>query len=172
MVKRIRFFALALLPLCMFGCSIWGHKDASSQLKAPMEAKIPDSPLKFRVVDVSNDTGKVYDVDVIGLLWNGMEDSLKEKGMLWTPQCGGEPYVMRGSVVYFKEPSVAKRVLPYLGKTVLKVRVEISRGGQHVATIEESRTIGYGKGMWTLHAWREVFAAVSQEVVSKAAEKL
>jgi hypothetical protein len=138
-----------------------------------MKAVVPDSPAKFRVVDVSNDTHKVYDVDVIGLLWNGIEKSLARKGMLWTSTSGGgEPYLMKGHVVYFKEPSIGKRLLPYAGRTVVKVRVDISRGGQHVATIESTRMLGYGHGMWTLHAWRKVFAEVSQDVVRQAAEKL
>lgn len=172
MVKRLRFFALVLLPFCLFGCSLFGHKGANAALNVPMEATVPNSPIKVRVAYVSNDTHNVYDVDVIGMLWEGMERSLKQRGMLWTPKSGGEPYVMVGDIVYFKEPPFAKRLLPYFGKTVLRVRVEISRGGKHVATIDESKTIGYGKGMWTLHAWKKVFAEVSRDVVRQAAKKL
>ena len=172
MVKMIRFLALVLLPLCLLGCSIWGHKDASSSSNPPMKAEVPDGPVKVRVADVSNDTPRVYDVDVIGLLWNGLEESLKDRGMLWTPKSGGEPYVMEGHVTFFKDPSLGKRLLPYAGNTVLQVRVEISRGGRHVATIESSRSLGYGKGMWTFHAWRKVFADVSQNLVKQAVDKL
>ncbi len=172
MVKKLRVFALVLLPVCLFGCGFWGHKDAASALKSPARIEVPDSPVKVRVADVSNDTGQVFDVDVIGMLWNGIEDSLKDKGMLWAPGSRGEPYVMTGHIVYFKEPSFSKRLVPHAGNTVLEVRVEITRGGQHVATIESSRKIGYGKGMWTLHAWKKVFAEVSKDVVAQAAGKL
>jgi hypothetical protein len=172
MVKRIRFFALVLLPICLFGCSIWGHKSAESPPAAPLEAKVPDSPIQIRVADVSNDTPQVYDVDAIGLLWNGVEKSLSQRGMLWKPGSGGSPYVMDCRIVYFKEPNLGKRLLPHWGNTVLTVRVNISRCGKCVATFETSRTIGYGKGMWTLHAWKEVFALMSNDVVKQAVEKL
>ena len=171
MVKKIRVLALVLLPVCLLGCSLWGHKNDSA-LKAEAAAVVPASPLKVRVADVSNDTRQVWDVDVIGMLWNGIEESLKQKGMLWNKQAGGEPYVMAAHVEHFREPSIGVRLLPYEGRTVLKVRVEISRGGRHVATVESSRTIGYGHGMWTFHAWKKVFAEVSQDVVRQAAEKL
>ena len=76
------------------------------------------SPYKVKVAEVFNDTHKVFDVDVIGLLWNGIEDSLKKRGMLWTPNAEGEPYVMEGHVVYFKKGGMAERFLPRLGDTV------------------------------------------------------
>jgi hypothetical protein len=172
MVKKIRFLALVLLPLCLVGCSLWGHDGASVPAGPPLEATVAESPVTVRVADVSNDTPKVFDVDVIGMLWNGIEKSLQEKGMLWTPHSTGEPYVMKAHIVYFREAHLATRLLPYVGRTVLKVRVDITRGGQPVTTIETSKTIGYGKGMWTFYAWRKIFAEVSKDIVAKAAVKL
>ncbi len=172
MVRKIRFLALVLLPLCLFGCSMWAHKGANSPGDLPAKAVAPSAPLKVRVVGVTNDTRNLYDVDVIGMLWNGLEKSLKQRGMLWTPKSAGTPYLMTGHITYFKNPILLERIYPYMGDTVLKVSVDISRDGKHVATIEDSRSIGYGKGMWTLHAWKEVFAQVSQAVVKQAAQRL
>lgn len=172
MVKTIRFIALFLLPLCLFGCGIWGHNGADSPPNLPTEARVPNCALKIRVADVSNDTRLVYDVDAIGLLWNGVEESLKEKGMLWTPNSQCEPYVMECHIVDFKEPSLGMRLVPHEGNTVVKVRVEITRGGQHVAAFESNYTLGYGKGMWTFHASKKVFAKVSEDIVKQAADKL
>lgn len=171
MDRRIRFFALALLPLFLFACNRGGSKDIYGAGDLSVAKPVVSSPYKVRVVDVSNDTRKVYDVDVIGLLWNGIENSLKERGMLWTPQCKGEPYVMKGHIVYFQEGNLAERLLPYMGDTVLKVRVDLSRGGKHIATIVSSRKIGFGKGTITLHAWRKIFAEVSADVVKQAVRK-
>lgn len=172
MAKKIRFFALALVALCLFGCSLWGHKGASSPGNLPKGAEVANSPLRIKVVDVSNDTSQVYDVDAIGMLWNGIDNCLKEKGMLWIPQSAGQPYLMTCHIVYFKEAGLVKRLMPYAGDTVLKVRVQISRGGTQVADFEVSRTIGYGKGMWTLHAWKDIFALVSRDIVTEAQAKL
>jgi hypothetical protein len=172
MARKICFFALVLLALCLFGCSIWGHKEAGSPGNLPTGAEVANSPIRIKVVDVSNVTKQVYDVDAIGMLWNGIDDSLKEKGILWIPKSEGEPYLMKCNIVYFKEPGFMKRLMPYEGDTVLKVRVQISRGGKEAADFTVSRKIGYGKGMWTLHAWKDIFALVSRDIVNEAEAKL
>jgi hypothetical protein len=129
------------------------------------------SPYKVKVSEVFNDTHKVFDVDVIGLLWNGLQDSLKKRGMLWTPNAEGEPYVMEGHVVYFKKGGLAERFLPRLGDTVLAVRVELSQGGRHIATIESKHTIAFGRGTITRKAWKKVFDEAVEDVVNQAVKK-
>jgi hypothetical protein len=123
------------------------------------------------VVEVYNDTHKVHDVDVIGLLWNGLQDSLKKRGMLAGPDTGGEPYVMEGHVLNFKKGGMAERFLPYLGDTVLSVKVELSQGGRQLATIESKHKIAFGKGTLTRDAWKKIFEDVSEDVVNQAVKK-
>ncbi len=168
MARRTLFPALVLIAVFMFACHRGGtgNIQVAGDIYSPRE--VINSPYKVRVTDVSNDTHQVYDVDVIGLLWNGLEDSLKKRGMLWTPELGGEPYTMEGHVVYFKEGSVAERLLPYVGDTVLSVTVELSQGGRHLATIESKRKIAYGTGTFTRNAWKKVFEQVSEDVVNQA----
>ena len=170
MNRKIRLLALVFIALFMFAC----HKGRTEDIPAAgVYAHKPAvaSPYKVRVTDVSNDTHKVYDVDVIGLLWNGLEDSLKKRGMLWTPELEGEPYVMEGHIVKFKKGSVAERCMPYVGDTVLAVRVELSRGGRPIATIESKHTIGFGRGTFTRNAWKKIFEQVSEDVVNQAVKK-
>ncbi len=171
MARRVRFPALVFIAIFMFACHRGGtgNIQVAGDIYSPKE--VINSPYKVRVADVSNDTREVYDVDVIGLLWNGLEDSLKKRGMLWTPQLEGEPYVLEGHVLYFKEGDMAARFLPYVGDTVLSVRVELSKGGTHLATIESKRKIAYGTGTFTRNAWKKVFEEVSEDVVKKATEK-
>ena len=129
------------------------------------------SPYKVRVADIFNDTHQVYDVDVIGLMWNGIDDSLKKRGMLWTADARGEPYIMEGHVVYFKKGGMPERFLPRLGDTVLAVKVELSQGGRHIATIESKRKITFGRGTITRNAWQKVFEEVTEDVVQQAVKK-
>ena len=171
MDRKIRLLALVFIALFMFAC----HKGGTEDIQAAGDVYAPKpvvaSPYKVRVTDVSNDTHKVHDVDVIGLLWNGLEDSLKKRGMLWTPELEGEPYVMEGHVVKFKKGSVAERCMPYVGDTVLAVRVELSRGGRPIATIESKHTIGFGRRTFTRNAWKKIFEQVSEDVVNQAVKK-
>jgi hypothetical protein len=171
MVRSIRFLALVFIAVFMFACHKGGSGDipASRSVSSPKPAVV--SPYKVRVAEVSNDTHKVYDVDVIGLLWDGLEDSLKKRGMLWTPETEGEPYIMEGHIVNYKEGSMAERFLPYMGDTVLSVRVELSQGGRHLASIESNHKISYGSGTFTRNAWKKIFEQVSEDVVNQAIKK-
>jgi len=171
MAKRIRFAALVFIAIFMFACHRGGTGDiqVAGDIYGPKE--VINSPYKVRVSDVSNDTHQVYDVDVIGLLWNGLEDSLKKRGMLWTPQFEGEPYVMEGHIEYFRKGSMEARWVPYVGNTVLTVRVELSQGGKHLASIESKHKIAFGGGTFTRNAWKKIFEEACEDVVNQAIKK-
>jgi len=172
MVRKIRFLPLIFIAVVMFACSIWrGSKGNQTESDVFTPKPVASSPYKVKVATVCNDTHKVHEVDVIGLLWNGIEESLKEKGMLWNEKVQGEPYVMECHVLYFKEGDMAERFVPYLGDTVLAVRVELSQGGQHLATIESKRKVSYGRGTFTRRAWKKVFEEVSEDIVNQAVKK-
>ena len=167
MHRKIALLALVFMPLLMFAC----HKGAKVDNDVYKPKPVVVSPYKVKVSEVFNDTHMVFDVDVIGLLWNGIEDSLKARGMLWTPNAEGEPYIMEGHVVYFKEGGLAKRFLPRFGDTVLAVRVELSQGGRHIATIESKHKVTFGRGTITVNAWKKVFDKAVEDVVNQAVKK-
>ena len=169
MKKNIYFLLLIFLTIVTFACS---SRRGSGNIQTAGDIYKPEpavsSPYKVKVTGVYNDTHKVYDVDVIGLFWNGMEDVLKKKGMLWNEKTEVEPYLMEGHVVGFREGGVEMRWMPYVGDTVVAVRVELSQGEKHLATIESKRKIGCGKGTFTRRAWKKVFEEVSEDVVNQA----
>jgi hypothetical protein len=169
MFKKFRLLVV-FIALFMFACHR-GGKDIQIGGEIYSPKPVVTSPYKVRVTDVFNDTHQVYDVDIIGLLWNGIEDSLKKKGMLWTSKAEVEPYLMEGHVDYFRKGEIIERCLPRLGDTELRVRVELSRGGTHIATIESKRKIGYGKYIFSSSAWKKVFDEVTEDVVNQAVKK-
>ncbi|HYA43395.1 MAG TPA: hypothetical protein VEF34_18990 [Syntrophobacteraceae bacterium] len=172
MAGKIRFLALIFVAIALCACSIWrGSKDTQADNEVYTPKPVVSSPYKVKVAQVYNDTHKVHDVDVVGLLWDDMEESLKKRGMLWDEKTQGEPYVLEGHVLYFKEGDMAERCVPYLGDSVLAVRVELSQGGQHLATIQSKRRISFGRGMFTRRAWNKVFREVSEDVVDQAVRK-
>ena len=168
MNRKIRFLALVSIALFMLACNRRGTGDIHIAGDTYTSPAVVNSPYKARVADVFNDTHMVYDIDIIGLLWNGIEDSLKKRGMLWNSKAEVEPYVMEGHVLSFRKGDMAERFVPYLGDTVLSVRVELSKGGRHIATIESKRKIAFGRGTWTRRAWRKAFEEVSEDVVNQA----
>jgi len=168
MNKKIRFLAVLLCIVALFACSKRHKEDL---VIGPYTPSI-SSPIKVKVTDVSNDTHKVFDVDVIGLLWTGLEDSLKKRGMLWNAQAGGQPYSLTGHVVQFKKGSAPGRLLPWYGDTLLEVRCELMDGSRSIATIEVKRKLSYGQATMTREVWKSVFTEVSEEVVMQALRKL
>ena len=170
MNRKIGLLAIVFIPLLMLACHKGGKGGhVADETYTPKPVVV--SPYKAKVTEVFNDTHQVFDVDIIGLLWNGIDDSLTKRGMLWAPNVEGEPYSMVGHVVNFQKGGMAERFLPRLGDTVLEVRVELSQGGRQIATIESKRKITFGKGTTTRNAWKKVFEEVSEDVVQQAVKK-
>lgn len=168
MNRQIRVFAVLFCVLVICSC----NKGRGDDIVVGPYTPAVSSPTKISVIDVSNDTQKVFDVDVIGLLWTGLEDSLKKRGMLWNGEARGAPYSIVAHVLEYRKGSAPGRLLPYYGDTVLSIRCELKSGDRQLAVIETKRKISYGQDMLTRGAWRNIFADVAEEVISQAIRKL
>ena len=168
-MKAGRFILAGLLFVALLcGC---GRTKGESLLAGPYTPSIT-SPLKFKVADVWNDTGQLFDVDVIGLLWNGLEHTLVEKGMLWTPQFTPKPYTLEAHVVKYKKGSIGMRLMPFSGETLLVVHCDLKDGDRVIAKLESTRKFSFGNGTLTREAWRKVFNEVSEALVTQALRKV
>jgi hypothetical protein len=168
MNRQFRFLALAFIALFLFACHRGQGANVSVYTPPPQPAA---SPYKVKVADVSNDTHQVFDVDVIGLMWEGVEDALKKRGMLMEQGTEGEPYLIAVHIIKFEKGNLCVRWLPCAGDTILVVRAEVKRGGTQLAAIELKRKIAYGKGTFTRHAVKKIFDQVSEEIVDQAVKK-
>jgi len=129
--------------------------------------------LRIRVVNVANKTGELFDVDAIGMLWNGMEESLRNKGLLWTGDADIPVMTLRAEILKYQKGNVFLRpVLPMWGKTSLTARCELREGDRVVATGEASRTISAGKEGFSFSAWREVYRSVAEDLVNQVVQSL
>jgi len=161
--------------LMMSGLLIACGTSKSAKLETqPQPGDAVPRNVKIRVVDVSNKTGELFDVDIIGLLWSGLDESLRKRDLLWK---GGPsspaPLRLEAQVVKFQKGSFFLRpVLPFLGKTVLGVRCDLKDGDRVVESVEAKETISYGSGVFTTEAWRKIFAQVSEDVITQLSRKL
>jgi len=167
-MKPLRTFcAVVFLVGLIFGCG-----------RARDEAPSPSVPamrqdLRIRVVNVANKTGELFDVDAIGMLWNGMEESLRNKGLLWTGDADIPVMTLRAEILKYQKGNVFLRpVLPMWGKTSLTARCELREGDRVVATGEASRTISAGKEGFSFSAWREVYRSVAEDLVNQVVQSL
>ncbi len=160
--KLLCYFALVLMVAALWGCS----RNREELLPPTVTPAV--SSIKIRVVDVSNDTRELYDVDVIGMMWTALEDSLKKRGMLWTPDDSGLPLMLEAHILKYQGGSVWLRpVLPIWGKTVLTTKCDLKREAQVVASAEAKRSITFGNETFTVGAWRKIFAGVAEDLVSQ-----
>jgi hypothetical protein len=159
--------ALCYVALVLMVAALWGCSGTREELPPPTVAPAV-SIVKIRVVDVSNDTRELYEVDVIGMMWTALDDSLKKRGMFWTPDDPGPPLMLEAHVLKYQEGSVWLRpILPMWGKTVLTTKCELKREGQVVASAEIKRSISFGSGTFTVNAWRKIFAGAAEDLVNE-----
>jgi hypothetical protein len=166
MNRKIRFLAVVFLALFLCSC----HRGTGDVINGPYVPSI-SSPVKIRVVDVWNDTHEVFDVDVIGLLWGELDESLRKRGMLWNQQMGGQYLTLEAHIVKYKKGSMAGRLLPWYGDAVLVVQSTLKDGDRQLAAIETKHRISFGSGTFTRNAWRKVFSETSEDVVTQAIRK-
>jgi hypothetical protein len=160
--KALCYLVFVLLAAALSGCSST-HQEWLSPPETP-----PVSNIKIRVVDVSNDTRELYEVDVIGMMWTALDDALRKRGMLWTPDAPGLPLMLEAHVLKYQEGSVWLRpILPMWGKTVLTLKGDLKEGGQVVASAETQQAMSFGHGTFTIGAWRKIFAGAAEEFVSQ-----
>lgn len=156
-----RYLLPALMLWLLVSCS-------STKEEVSLPLTPPSSPLKIRVVNVSNHTEELFDVDVIGMLWTALEDSLKKRGMLWTPDTGGIPLALEASITeYQKGNAWIRPVLPMWGKTVLAAKADLQKEGHPVASAEAKRVISIGSDVFTRGAWQKVFSSVAEDLVKE-----
>lgn len=167
-MKSLRMLlAIALMVGLVCGCG--RARDDTPVQSVPVMRQ----DVRIRVVDVSNKTGKLYDVDTIGLLWNGLEESLRNKGLLWTGDTGIPVMTLRADILKYQKGSVFLRpVLPMWGKTILKVKCDLKEGDRVVASAESSRTISVGKEGFSFDAWKGIYRTVAEDLVNQLAHKM
>ena len=165
-----RMFALLTVSLLL--STFWGCAGGREQVvTVPKPQQIPNA--RIVVANVSNNTGELFDVDVIGMLWNSLDQSLKTRDMLWTKKSSVAPLQLDAHVVKYQKGCAWYRcVLPMWGKTVLKVKGDLKQGNRVIATAESSRTFTIGNGTFTMGAWKKVFGDVAEELVTKLSQDI
>ena len=164
-MKSARYLLVfSLLMGVLWGCG-------SARKDTPLE---PASPVlaaqvgKMKVADVSNNTNELFDVDVIGLLWTGLDENLKNRGLLWTGPAAASPYTLEAHIIRYQKGSIwLRNVLPMWGKTTLTVKCDLKQEGRTIASVEAEHSISLGSGSLTFGAWRKVFSAVAEDIVNQ-----
>lgn len=168
MMKKTLYLIGCLLvcaPLC--GCST-----TRSELPPPTAAQAVSS-IKIRVMDVSNETRELYEMDVIGMMWSALEDSLKKRGMLWTPDAAGLPLTIEAHVLRYEEGTAWLRwIFPPWGRTALTAKCDLKDGGRIIASAEAGESITFGHGTFTVGAWRKIFTGVAEDLVRQLTKSL
>jgi hypothetical protein len=170
-MKAILCFLLIGSVLASFtACSA---KPNETSIAAGQAMSTPRVGTRIKVVDVSNDTRELFDVDVIGMLWSGLDLSLNRHGLLWTEDSPMEPLRLEAHIIkYSKGNVIARNLAPYWGKTRLVVRCDLKSGDREVASVESKETISIGNKGLTIGAYKKIFNDVSEKIVNQLAGRL
>ncbi len=167
------FFRLSLCIACISALLALAACGSTKQ-EVVLEPATPSvSGVKMWVSDVSNNTGDLFDVDVIGSMWGALEASLYERGLLWNGEAGVRPLEVRAEIVkYQKGNFFLRNVLPHWGKSTLEARCVVMDGDRVIASLDTSRTITLGQGSFKTNAWREVFKLAAEDFLNSIVAKL
>jgi hypothetical protein len=167
MFRKILLTILVVMLVASWGCGSAHHTG-----KADSDFVLrPD--IKIKVADVSNDTLTVSDVDMIGLLWDGLNQELHKESLLWTKNTPTSPLLLEAHIIkYQKGDDIQRMLLPGFGSTVLAVRCDVKDGDRVVATVEARQKVAYGDAMMTIKVWKKIFASVSEDAVKELRAKL
>jgi hypothetical protein len=168
MKGRITFLPVALLLLVVLavapGCT---HHEVKADFTGS-----PGPGAKIKVVDVSNDTGDLFDVDVIGLMWGAIEEALQKKGLLWTSDFTGPVLEMEVHIVKYQASNVvARNMLPFGASTLVAAQYELKNGGVKIASLKSNNYIAFG-GSYRYGAWRKIFLQAAEDLVKELKMKL
>jgi len=161
--------ATYLLVFSLMMGALWGCSSAYKETVIDAASPAPVSQsARMKVADVSNNTGELFDVDVIGLLWNGLDENLKNRGLLWTGPPAAAPYTLEAHIIRYQKGSIwLRNILPMWGKTTLAVKCDLKQEGRIIASVESKHTITLGSGSLTIGAWRKIFSEVAEDIVSQ-----
>ncbi len=168
-VGAVMAVGLLFLTLCACG---------RSRPELPMESSAVESvaarqDICVRVVDVSNETRELFDVDAIGLLWTGLDEGLRDRGLLWQ----GNPQIpvlkLYAKIIKYEKGNFLTR--PFFstwGKAHLVAACEVRDGDRVVATAEAKHTISFGTEWLKRETWKKVFKVVGNDLIEQIARKL
>src|SRR5712692_2636283 len=159
-----------LLGLVLSGCGAVSHEAAL------LGNYVPESGSRIEVGTITNATGQVPKVDdevvnIEQLLSDALAQKLRGEDLLWA----GDPsrkLVLITKIVEYEPGDAFKRwLLPGWGSTVVSVECELRAANQLVGTVRARRTVSFG-GVYTIGAWRTIFASVADDVVSELRAKI
>jgi hypothetical protein len=154
-IKSPIYFGLAFISL-LSGCS------TTSNIAVLDEAAL-QSEFSIDTVEVTNNTGQVFDIDIEAMLTSALVEELNSQGLSLK---SGFPYSLDVSIIQYEKGNAFSRwLVPGMGATILSVEARITDEEDNVLTQSQAtRSIGAGGG-YTIGAWRRVFGEVADSLI-------
>ena len=154
-MKSPIYFGLAFIIL-LSGCS------TTSNIAVLDEAAL-QSEFSIDTVEVTNNTGQIFDIDIEAMLTSALVEELNSQGLSLK---SGFPYSLDVSIIQYEKGNAFSRwLVPGMGATILSVEARITDEEDNVLTQSQAtRSIGAGGG-YTIGAWRRVFGEVADSLI-------
>lgn len=163
--------AVTLLVACGSGCGT--KRPELPPESTGVETTAARQDICIRVVDVSNKTRDLYDVDAIGLLWTGLDESLRDRGLLWQGDRPIPVLKLYAEIIKYEKGNFLLR--PFFstwGKAHLVARCELKDGDRVIATAEAKHTISMGTEWIKKETYKKVFKIVASDLITQITRKM
>jgi Domain of unknown function (DUF4410) len=121
---------------------------------------------RIEVADVTNESGKLFNVPVEQMLRDALSEQLAHADLLWNDPNATSHLTLRAQILDYERGNAFKRwLLPGYGTTVLSVRGELTdaTNGSLVASFQARRTVSIGGG-YSIGAWHTIFKSVAKDI--------
>jgi hypothetical protein len=133
-----------------------------------------DAPIRVEVVEVTNQSGKLFDLAAENMLRDALVKELTERELLWVDTEQPRHLILSAQILDYERGDAFKRwLLPGYGSTVLSVRGDLTdtSDGRLVGSFEARRTVSVG-GAYSAGAWQTIFGKVAADVADDLEKKV
>jgi len=165
--NRFKYLFLVIcISLLLVSCAI-------RQKVGPAKELTLDPDYKYKIEKVEVVEKEEYKVDAAKMMWTALEESLREKDLLWTESSKQNYYAISVQILDYDMGSAFKRwLIPGYGSTVLGVHTDVIDvdTGQKVSELEHRKTVA-GGGLYSVGAWKTIFNTVATDIATDIERK-
>ncbi len=130
---------------------------------------VPKAGATVKVGPVSNQTGKIYDMDVETMLRDALTNAFTIEGLAVSGATAG--LMTNCRILTFDAGNAFKRwLMPGWGATELSIQCDLQDKAGTIGNINAKRTVD-GGGAYTIGAWKNVFIRVASDVAQDIRER-
>ena len=162
-----RLLTLLALAIAVSGC-------ATTETQTFKEDPLVRPGAKIQLGAVTIPEGSSYEIDVIGLMTEALEESLVEHDIAWQGDPAADRFVLDVVVDDYEPGNAFKRwLLPGYGSTIVHVSGTLTdmSTGVVAGELDHERAVHAGGG-YTIGAWKTIFDGIADDITTQLQNRI